>query len=150
MTVEIGSLDALKKFIATSGHDWGSALVQGLDLTDGAIDHLLLRETGLAGAVFLECRLSSAFLVRALEEGALLFPVQAGLPFNPGRSTLYSCADVLAGYEPGKNETYCQTPDWRCYLASMDPNTKQKRTDLGIDDYVYFRFHDLSIEHALD
>ena len=150
MKTEIESLVELEAFIATAGHDWGSAIIQGLDLTPGHIDALLLNDPFVPGAVFVNCAFSTAFAAKAAQVGSIIFPIRAGLSFSPGRGSVYESVELLNGYDPATPQTYRDTPDWKSYLASMDPASRKKRSDLGVDDYLYFRTHDLSIEDALD
>ncbi len=146
---DLRSLDDLRGFLRTHEPDWSRINLLGLDLRSDNLDDALLKQEFDYGTAFLGCQMSPSLARKVVSAGALVVPGRPALPFNAFRSEVYRARDLLKDYTPEKPETYLRTPDWRCYLAAMDKLTKQKRTDLGIDDAVFLRLHDLSIEDAL-
>ncbi|MBX7187029.1 MAG: hypothetical protein K1Y01_17955 [Vicinamibacteria bacterium] len=147
---DIRTLDDLRGFLRAPEPDWSRINLLGLDLRAHHLDDALLKQEFDRGAAFLGCQMSPSLARKVVSAGALVIPSRPALPFDAFRSGLYRARDLLAGYEPSEPESYLRTPDWRCYLAAMDKDTKRKRADLGIDDAVFLRLHDLSIEDALD
>lgn len=148
--LEVRDLDELRSFLRTPEREWSRNILLGLDLRDPGLDHALLTEDLDARTAFLGCRMSLALTRKLISLGALVMPARGGLVFNPFTTVLYVANELLAGYTPKSPQTYLETPDWLRYLAAMDNQTKRKRTDVGIDDAVFFRLHDLAIEDALD
>lgn len=148
--IDLRTLDDLFSFLRADEPDWSRINLLGLDLRAVDIDDALLKQEFDPRTAFLGCLMSSALARKAVSAGALVVPARPGLPFNAFRSELYRAADLLKGYVRQDPETYLQTPDWKCYLAAMDKDTKRKRVDQSIDDAVFFRLHDLAIEDALD
>lgn len=147
---EIRSLPALFRFLQTPDRDWSAVILVGLDLRAPGLDDALLREEFDYGTAFLGCSLSGSLGRKVASAGSLVIPNRPGLPFNPFRGEVYKASDLLTGFVPGDPASYLATPDWRCYLAAMDKNTRRKRVDVGMDDAVFLRLHDLAIEEALD
>src|SRR5262245_16924147 len=86
MRRELDTHDGLKDFLE-AGTSLAEAVLQGLDLAPFE-ESLVARE--LRGALFAGCVLSPAFLLRAIQEGALVFPRVDGRPFDAWRMRLYS------------------------------------------------------------
>ena len=149
LRIELRTTDHLFDFLRTPEREWSQVTLQALDLRPPAIDDALLKEELDARTAFLGCRMSGALARKAVSAGALILPARPQLPFDAFRTSLYDEAELLRGYDPEKQFTYLGTPDWRCYLASMDEDTKRKRVDVGLDDAVFHRLHDLAIERAL-
>lgn len=147
---EVRTQDDFRSFLRKPDRDWSSVILLGLDLRPADLDDALLLEDLDARASFLGCRMSAALSRKLASLGALVLPGRPGLEFDPFRTTVYEASELLSGYRAVEPSTYSATPDWRRYLAAMDPARKQKRADLGIDDAVFFRLHDLAIEDALD
>ncbi len=99
--------------IRATGQDLRGAVLVGLDLTDPADDRLL--RTALDGALMLGCRLTTGSRARADAAGVLLFPDIPDLPYRPYRSTLYTPAELFAGFDPARPESYADTMDARVY-----------------------------------
>ncbi len=148
--VDLRTLDDLLGFLRSHEPDWSRINLLGLDLRAVDLEDALLKQEFDPRTAFLGCQMSGALARKAVAAGALVVPARPGLPFNAFRSELYRAVDLLKGYEGGHPETYLRTPDWKCYLAAMDKDSKRKRVDQGIDEAVFFRLHDLAIEHALD
>jgi predicted Rossmann-fold nucleotide-binding protein len=99
--------------IRATGQDLRGAVLVGLDLTAPDDDRLL--RTALDGALLLGCRLTPASMARAEAAGVLLFPDIPDLPYRPYRSTLYPPAELFAGFDPDRPESYGDTMDARVY-----------------------------------
>jgi predicted Rossmann-fold nucleotide-binding protein len=99
--------------IRSAGQDLRGSVLVGLDLTAPDDDRLL--RTALDGALLLGCRLTPASRARADAAGALLFPDIPDLPYEPYRSTLYTPAELFAGFDPARPESYADTVDARVY-----------------------------------
>lgn len=147
---DLRSTDDLLDWLRESEPDWGRVNLLGLDLRPAALEDALLKQEFAPGTAFLGCAMSAALARKAVAAGALVVPARAGLAFNPFRGACYRSADLLEGYSPRDPASYLGTPDWRCYLAAMDKDTRRKRSDLNLDDALFFRIHDLAIEDALD
>lgn len=105
-------IDQLRR-IRTEGHDLRGAVLVGLDLTAPEDDELL--RTALDGSLLLGCRLTPASRAKAYAAGALLFPDIPNLPYRPYRSALYPPAELFAGFDPDRPESYADTMDARVY-----------------------------------
>jgi hypothetical protein len=101
-----------------AGQDLRNALLVELDLTAPADDRLL--RTALDGALLLGCRLTDASRARADAAGALLFPDIPDLPYRPYRGSLYRPAELFAGFDPTRPESYVDTVDARVYRHVRD------------------------------
>ena len=148
--LEVRNLDDLRSFLRTPEREWSRIILLGLDLKDSDVDQALLTEDLDQRTAFLGCQMSLALTRKLISLGALVMPARAGLDFNPFITVLYGAHELLKGYDSLDPGTYLQTPDWLRYIAAMDNLTKRKRSDLGIDDAVFLRLHDLAIEDALD
>ncbi|WP_285501608.1 hypothetical protein [Actinokineospora sp. NBRC 105648] len=115
--MEIVDVDGLRRHRA-EGRDLRKVTLTRLDLTDPADDQLL--RTALDGAVLLGCTLRPETQRRAQAAGALLFPIVPGLPYEVYRSHLYTCAELFAGFDPSRPESYADTPDARIYRHTKD------------------------------
>ena len=140
----------LLAFLRIPDRDWSRINLLGLDLRPPELDDDLLREEFDTRTAFLGCSMTGALARKVASSGALVIPGRPGLPFNPFRTGMYSASGLLQGYRATDPASYLETPDWRCYLAAMDNETKRKRDDLGLDVSVFFRLHDLAIQAALD
>src|SRR4051812_33897957 len=141
MRTEITDLATLRA-LRESGKDLRNTVVVGLDLTDPD-DSTLLR-TAMDGAVFLGCDLTSRARQQAEAAGALMFPAIPDLPYHVYRTTLYTPAELFAGFDPGVPGSYADTPDHRIYRHSRDQGRQP--------DPLYAlaeRLHDHSITAAL-
>jgi len=148
--MDLRTLDDLRGFLRTPEPDWSRINLLGLDLRSHVLDDALLKQEFDSGTALLGCQMSPSLARKVVSAGALVVPARPALPFNAFRSEVYRAQDLLKDYDPRDAQTYLRTPDWTCYLAAMDKDTKRKRPDLGIDDAVFLRLHDLSIEDALD
>lgn len=147
---EVRTEEDLRSFLRDPNRDWSGVILLGLDLRAVDLDDAFLIEELDARASFLGCQMSAALSRKLASLGALVVPGRSGLEFDPFRGALYDASELLRGYRSAAPETYLQTPDWCCYLAAMDRHSKRKRTDLGLDDAVFLRLHDLATEDALD
>ena len=147
---DLRSVDGLRTFLLSPEPDWSRVNLLGLDLRPHDLDDALLKQEFDRGTAFLGCQMSPSLARKVVSAGALVVPARPTLPFNAFRSALYGASDLLRDYEPQRPDTYLRTPDWQCYLAAMDKDSKRKREDLAIDDAVFLRLHDFAIEDALD
>ncbi len=144
MRRELDSLDGLREFLE-SGVPLAEAVLQGLDV---ASFEEVLSARELKGALFAGCHLSPAFLLLAVERGALVFPRVEGRGFDPWRSRLYTPEELYRGFDPDRPESYRDTPDWLVYESFVDPATHKPRPG-GLDAILAHRLHDLSVSDAL-
>jgi predicted Rossmann-fold nucleotide-binding protein len=141
MRIEITTPAALRTH-RESGKDLRNTVVVGLDLTDPG-DSALLR-TAMDGAVFLGCELTSRVRQQAEAAGALMFPAIPDLPYHVYRTTLYTPAELFAGFDPAIPGSYADTPDHRIYQHSREQGRQP--------DALYAlaeRLHDHSVTAAL-
>jgi predicted Rossmann-fold nucleotide-binding protein len=144
MRRELDSTDGLRAFLE-AGTPLEEAVLQGIDLAPFE-EALAMRD--LKGALFAGCRLSPAFLLRALERGALVFPRVDGRPFDAWRTHLYTPDELYRGFDPARPQSYLDTPDYRVYDSFVDPATRRVRP-AGLDEVLAHRLHDLSVSDAL-
>lgn len=82
------------------------------------------------------------------DDGLRSFLEAGGRPFEIWRARLYSPEELYAGFDPGRPESYRETPDYRIYESFVDPPTRRPRP-AGLDDVLAHRLHDLSVSDAL-
>jgi predicted Rossmann-fold nucleotide-binding protein len=126
-----------------AGGDLRDTVLVGLDLT-APQDDLLLR-TPLDGALMLGCRLTPASRARADAAGALLFPDVPDLPYRVYRSSLYTPAELFAGFDPERPESYADTMDAKVYRHVRAGGEHPAPLDA-----LSRRLHDHGIAEALD
>jgi predicted Rossmann-fold nucleotide-binding protein len=132
--MEICSLDQLRE-----ASDLRGAVLIGLDLTGEDV------RVPLDGALLLGCSMNGTTQRRAEAAGALLFPVIPDLPYEVYRSTLYTPAELFAGFDPARPESYAGTPDARVYRHSRQQGHHPDPLHALAE-----RLHDHSITEALD
>jgi len=91
--------------------------------------------------------LSQATEQHVRDTGGTIFPGFVGVPFRPYRSSLYTPAELMDGYEQGHPETRDDTADARIYRYFKD--RKRDGHDAPIMDALAFRIHDYAIDNAL-
>ncbi|MET9228524.1 hypothetical protein [Lentzea sp. NPDC003310] len=134
MRIEITDLDQLR-----AAPDLRKAVIIGLDLTREDV------RVPLDGALLLGCTLSETMQRRAEAAGALLFPVIPDLPYDVYRSSLYTPAELFAGFDPADPKSYADTPD-----AAIYRHSKQQGHHPDALHALAERLHDHSITEALD
>jgi predicted Rossmann-fold nucleotide-binding protein len=144
MRRELDSHDGLREFLE-AGTSLAEAVLQGLDL--GPFEEALAAR-GLRGALFAGCVLTPAFLLRAIQDGALVFPRVDGRPFDAWRMRLYSPEELYAGFDPARPASYRETLDARVYESFVDPRTRRPRP-CSLDEVLAHRLHDLSVSDVL-
>ena len=140
---EIDTPEALEAHLA-AGRSLGGVVLQGLDLT-GYADALLAEP--LRGTVFLGCRFAPGVATRAVEAGALVFPEVTHLPYAVYPNRLYTVETLMAGYVPGRTETFHRTTDeqiYRHYLRTGGPRPA------SLLETLCRRLHDHGITDALE
>lgn len=128
-----------------AGGDLRRAVLIGLDLTG----HSELLRTGLDEAVLLGCQLTGADRQRAEASNALMFPDIPGLPYRPYRDALYTPAELFAGFDPARPESYHDTPDALIYRHSRERVDTVGITHPDPLHALAERLHDHSITEAL-
>ncbi|MGW5050912.1 LOG family protein [Actinokineospora sp. NPDC004072] len=139
MRVEYADVESLRAD-RERGRDLRQAVLIGLDLTAPDDDRLL--RTALDGALLLGCALTPETARRAQAGGALLFPAVPHLPYEVYRARLYTPAELFAGFDPARPESYADTPDARIYR-----HTREQQLDPL--HALAERLHDHSISTAL-
>ncbi|WP_251979533.1 LOG family protein [Salinibacter ruber] len=120
--------------------------VQGVNLTDTDVE-AALTSVSAEDACFLGCDLSEAAEQHIRKTGGTIFPGFVGVPFRPYRSSLYTPAELMAGYERGHPETRERTTDARIYRYFK--GRKRDGRDAPVMDALAFRIHDHAIDNAL-
>ena len=143
--IEIESAEALRRHIAQE-ESLRNTAVQGIDLTAPDID-AALTSVSAEDACFLGCELSEAAEEHVRETGGTVFPGFVGVPFRPYRSSLYTPAELMDGYERGHPETRDETTDARIYRYFKA--RKRDGRDAPVMDALAFRIHDHAIDNAL-
>lgn len=117
MRTEITDLETLRLH-RERGLDLRGAVLVGLDLTDRGDDRLL--RTAMDGALLLGCALTPETARRAEAAGALVFPAVPDVPYEVYRSRLYTAAELFAGFDPERPESYADTLDARVYRHTRE------------------------------
>ncbi len=120
--------------------------VQGVNLTDTDVE-AALTSVSAEDACFLGCDLSEAAEQHIRKTGGTIFPGFVGVPFRPYRSSLYTPAELMAGYERGRPETRDDTTDAHIYRYFK--GRKRDGRDAPVMDALAFRIHDHAIDNAL-
>ena len=102
MNVVIDPVIASVALLRERAPDLEDSWIIGLDLRDAALDWTELHVTG---AVFAGCRLGPDEEGRLHAAGATVLAALDGFEFSPYRAALYSHAELMAGYEPGRPDT---------------------------------------------
>jgi len=142
---ELESTEALLRHIERE-RSLRNTAVQGIDLTAPDVE-TALTSVSAEDACFLGCTLSEAAEQHVRETGGTIFPGFVGVPFRPYRSSLYTPAELMAGYERNRPETRTQTTDARIYQY-FKSRTRDGR-DAPVMDALAFRIHDHAIDNAL-
>ncbi len=114
--------------------------LQGLDLAP--LQERLLGRTDLSGLVVLGGRVPPGLERHLRAHGALVFPADPRVPFDPYRSHLYSADELYAGLA---EHGYQGTPDARTYRWYLD-----RRTTHDVYATLLRAIHDDAITDALD
>jgi predicted Rossmann-fold nucleotide-binding protein len=141
---EITTPDALQAFLAAASADGDEVAIQSLPLARADVERLL--HGRLAGVYLFGCTADAADLGRLAAAGATVFPRLGDLPFDPYRTTLYTPADLFAGFDARDPCSYCETPDAQTYAYWR--TTGGPRAD-SIVGALARRLHDHSISDAL-
>ena len=142
---EIESAEALLRYIDQE-HSLKNVAVQGVDLTAPTVE-AALTSVSAEDACFLGCQLSDKAERHVRETGGTIFPGFVGVPFRPYRSSLYTPAELMEGYERGRPETRDDTTDAQIYKYFKD--RKRDGRDAPVMDALAFRIHDHAIDNAL-
>jgi len=110
---------------------------QELDFTPYDIDwdHLEIDNT-----TFLGCRFNPKDEIRLIQKGAFIYKMPQGLPYNPFRKNLYKFEELMEGYSFEKDNS----KDINIYN-----HFSKTRNNPGINEALYQRIHDHSIDEAL-
>jgi predicted Rossmann-fold nucleotide-binding protein len=142
---EIESADALLQYVDQE-RSLKNVAVQGVDLTAPDVE-AALTSVSAEDACFLGCQLSEDAERHVRETGGTIFPGFVGVPFRPYRSSLYTPAELMEGYERGRPATRDETADARIYRYFKD--RKRDGRDAPVMDALAFRIHDHAIDNAL-
>ncbi|MBM3672895.1 MAG: Rossmann fold nucleotide-binding protein [Actinobacteria bacterium] len=120
--------------VQARGTDLRGALIVGVDL--GEVD-LVWEQVDATDAVFARCPMSDATERMLRDAGATILHRLEGIEFEPFRTTLYSYAELSAGYVEGRPET------------ALDARIGAVSTRMGPADVLARGIHDVCIEAAL-
>ncbi len=141
--IEIETTEAVDELLAAR-EPVKDVVFQGVDLRPFS-EALLTRD--LTGAVFLGCAMDDRLRDRAVGDGALVFPVIAGLPFNPYRARLYRVDELYEGFDRHRPESYRGCPDARVY---QHWHRTGRAAPGSIVETLSRRLHDHAITDALE
>ena len=144
MYTEIHAVDELLAHI--KAHQCLDCVVcQDLDLRQ---ETAILTSLSAKGSAFLGCEFEDRALSHIVKTGGLVFPELPNIPYRPYRASLYTVAELMAGYEKGIKESFS--------ARSLDSSiyrhfSKFKQTDepLPLLEALSQRLHDLAIDDAL-
>lgn len=132
---ELDSVAALCR----QGDQLSHAVVQGLDLRGVEIDWEAIR---CDEAVFLGCHFPEEITAEWLmRRGATVIPAFPNLPYDPFRPRLYSRAELMEGWTPGRDNSF----DKRVF----EHFNAQGREQPGVMEALAQRLHDHAIDDAL-
>ena len=143
--IEIESKEELNNHLEREKSLQGLA-IQGLDLRDPALE-LRLTSLPALGAFFLGCALSRKTEAHIRKTGGTIFPDFQGLPFNAYRSSLYTVAELMDGYERGNRGSLSETVDGKIY--DYFQKHRSAHQPVPIIPALSFRIHDHAIENAV-
>ncbi len=125
--------------LSRQGSGLSRAVVQGLDLRGVGF---AWEELECDGTVFLGCRFPEGITVEFLmERGATVVPAFPDLPYNPFRPRLYSRAELMDGWAPGRDDS----TDRKIYEHFQ----AHGRDSPGVLESLSQRLHDHAIDDAL-
>ena len=122
--VPIASRDAFLAAVPELAGAW----VADVDLRDLDVDWRTLHVTG---ATFAGCGLTAGAETDLRERGAMVLPPFDSFEFSPYRSSLYTNAELMEGYEPGRPET---TRDAKIGTWSLEPPEMPAALARGMHD----------------
>lgn len=121
------------------------SVIQGLELGGHG---RRLRDTDVAGTVFLGCRLAPEVMADVTARGGLVFPnLPMELPFHPYRGHLYTPDELFEVFDPDEPLSYCQCLDARVYRHW---ETTGGARPTSIVETLARRLHDHAITDALE
>jgi predicted Rossmann-fold nucleotide-binding protein len=141
---EITTSDALQRFLTAPAPDGEEVAIQSLTLARADVERLL--HGRLAGVYLFGCTADAADLGRLAAAGATVFPRFGDLPFDLYRTTLYTPADLFAGFDASDPCSYCETPDAQTYAYWRATGGPRADSIVGA---LARRLHDHSISDAL-
>ncbi|WP_228389375.1 LOG family protein [Cumulibacter manganitolerans] len=139
--MEIQSREQLADLLAAYDGPLGEVRLQGVTVEAGDPIVAELRKRDVRGLLVLGGSLAPDAEAALRRHGALLFPSNPAVPFDPYRTALYSPDELYDGLADG----YGATPDARCYRWSQAAGGRH-----DIQHNVYAALHDTSITDALD
>ena len=138
---EIDTIEGCRAWI-DAGPDRPPAAFQALDLR-----HVEGFESGsFRGCLFLSCVISPAQAAYLTATGATVLRDDDIRPFTAHRATLYTPAELFAGFDPANGAGYDRTFDARVYRHWVETG---RQYPLMIDESLARRLHDHSITDAL-
>jgi predicted Rossmann-fold nucleotide-binding protein len=139
---EVGTLAELQEHLDVL--DLHEVIVQGLSLY-GVAD--TLRRCRVEGAVFIGCALAADAAADLVARGALVFPTLPDLPYQVGRSALYTVDELMEGYVRGSHHSFFAGSTDGAIYAHYDAHRKERVPFL---EALAQRLHDHAIEDALE
>ena len=132
-------LDSFEAVLARLGDQktLGGCVLRDIDLRGKGLEWMSL---DLKGSMFMGCQMDPADKLVIQEKGGFIFPVVPGLPYNPYRSQLYSCHELMEGYSDEEDNSV----DYRIYK-----HFSETRFNPDIREALTQRIHDHAIDHAL-
>jgi predicted Rossmann-fold nucleotide-binding protein len=162
---EFHRLEDVQRRLADGAEDWGSVILQDVDLRVVDAD---LGACDLAGCHFLGCEIGPAVAARIAaseleadpKRRCVVFPRLTGLSFNPYRGTLYAPEELLGRFPLGDDPeedraAYAGSVDWQTFLSVADwrdgpsPSFALRRGE-SLDLVLARRLHDTAIADALE
>jgi len=139
--LEIESLAELDLHLGAGGALAG-CVFQKLDLRGHTV---ALMTAPLTNTLFLGCQVAPEAVAYASTSGALCFPDLPDLPYSMYRGSLYTVAELYAGYQHGQAGSYAGAFDARVYR-----HFSQSRKINDIVENLAQRIHDHAVTNALE
>ncbi len=135
--VFIKDTKSVEDFIQKGLPEEGSCTFQDIDFSGLNVNWHSLN---MKNVTFLGCNLNAKEKLLLTQLGAQVYSAPSDLPYNPFRTQLYTCRELLKGFTTEKDESY----DLKIY-----EHFSKCRFNPPIQEALWQRIHDHSIDQAL-
>lgn len=145
MHIEIDDLAGLDRHLATAG-SLEHTVIHGLDLTERT--EALCAVSG-AGAVLVGVELDERTAGHLVAGGAIVVPRLPGLPYDTGRSRLYTVDELLDGFNAQVPDSFAEATLDSAIYRHAQHCTRGTHHDLPVFEALAQRLHDHAIDDAV-
>ncbi len=140
---ELETISHLTEHLAKHG-SLKDCVLQGLDLTDQTN---ILKDISFKHSALLGCPMQPEDLLRAQNDGALIFPELPGVPYCSYRGCLYTVEDLYEAFDRSNPDSYAECFDARVYAHWKKTG---KASPPSILESLARSIHDHAISDALE